>query len=119
MPLRGQSAFVVQEHPYGKVVRVTARGLDFATIGEVGPQLVRLAVASGAGRLHVDLAQVEYLTGAALGTLVAMHRKIAKAGGTFLIRNVNDFSCEQLQVTRLDTVLSVRPRAAGIVLASA
>ncbi|MCI0684378.1 MAG: STAS domain-containing protein [Gemmataceae bacterium] len=77
-------------------------------IQDIGPELDRLVQENAGGRLDLDLDRVEYVTGAGLGKIVVMNRRVKAAGGQFSLRNVNDFADEILRITRLDRLIDVR-----------
>jgi anti-anti-sigma factor len=108
--MRLKPALLIKEDARGKVIYIAAKGLDLVAIDAVGPELKRLAKAAGCGRLHLDLAEAEYVSGAALGVIVAMHRAVTDSGGEFVVRNVGAFLLEQFEVTRLDKVLRISPK---------
>ncbi len=119
MSLRPTTAFIVKPRTDGTTVLFTAAALDTATIGAIGPALSRVALDNGGGRLRLDLREVEYLSGAALGKLVAMSRTVSEAGGKLVLRNVRDFPLELLRLTRLDRILNVgRGRSSHLLVAS-
>src|SRR5437870_5132563 len=112
MPLRPPTAFIVKAGTDGKVVIFTTPALDALTVHAVAPVLNRVVEENGAGRLRLDFSQVEYLSGAALGRIVAMSQKVTDAGGELLLRNLGEFPLELFQITRLDRVLNVRRKRA-------
>src|SRR5437016_12271860 len=103
MLLCAHSTFVAKDDSRGDVIRFAATGLDLAALTPAGPELRLLAEANGYGHLYLDLAEVQYLTGAALGTIVALHSLVSEAGGELTVRNVEEFPYEQFRITRLDT----------------
>ena len=54
----------------------------------------------------------QYIESRELGTLVVLNRKVRDAGGRLALMNVRPFVAGVLEVTRLDTILDVRPAAA-------
>jgi anti-anti-sigma factor len=110
MLLCAHSTLVEKEDSGADGISFAATGLDLAALTPTGPELRLLAEANGHGRLYLDLAEVQFLTGAALGTIVALHRLVSEAGGELAIRNLNAFLYEQFQITRLDTVLTIWPK---------
>jgi anti-anti-sigma factor len=72
-------------------------------------QLIALGDGVLDGELHVDMAQIGSLDSSALGMLVALHRRIDDAGGRLVICNLAAHLRELLSLTRLDTMLDVRP----------
>ena len=107
---RPYTPFVVEQGPKETVIRFTVKGFDTAIVNVAGIELSQLAEKHGHGKLHLDLGQVEYLTGAALGKIAAMSRQVADAGGEFSVRNVKRFPLDLFKVTGLDAVINVTPK---------
>src|SRR2546423_1033835 len=110
MPICAHATFVAKEECGEHVICFAAAELDRAAMTSAGAELRRLAQANGQGRLYLDLAGIQYLTGAALGKIVALHRFVSEAGGQLTVRNVDAFPYEQFQLARLDTVLTILPK---------
>ena len=62
-----------------------------------------------AATLQVDLAHVQFLTAAALGKLVSIHIKLRDLGKRLLLTNLSAQLFEIFEITRLDTLLDIRP----------
>ena len=110
MPIRAHVTFISREDSRGGVSRVARKVLDLAGMMPAGTELRELAEANGRGHLCLDLAEVRYLTGAALGKIVALHRLVSDAGGELTVRNVDQFPYEQFQLAQLDSVLSIQTK---------
>jgi anti-sigma B factor antagonist len=83
--------------------------LDEYNSEAVGRFLDRLVAGRAGARLYLDLRGVRYATSAALGRLVGLHRRLRAAGGRLVLVAPEPAVAEALAVTRIDTVLEVRP----------
>ena len=72
-------------------------------------ELSRLDEGSPQARLVLDLGNVRFVTGSALGRLVALNRRVRAAGGRLMLSNLSPAVAEVLTVTHLDKVLEVCP----------
>lgn len=68
---------------------------------------VKKAIASGAKRIVLNLAEVNYIDSGGLGTLVALHTTAHNAGGAIKLANLTRRVGDLLQVTKLLTVFEV------------
>ncbi len=57
--------------------------------------------------LLLNFTNVDYLNGAELGTLLALHKRVRRAGGRLTLLNLAAHLHELFTVTRLDTVLTI------------
>jgi anti-anti-sigma factor len=92
------------------VVRFTGSraSLDADTIFRVGDRLLALAEEAGGSDLLLDFRNVEFVSAAALGALVRLHKKLAADGRHLTIANLGSQVREVFEVTRLDTFLDLR-----------
>ena len=81
--------------------------LDEANIELVGRELFALVDSDGRKEIILDFSLVEYLSSAALGKLITMHKKVSTAGGKLLLCNIQQDILEVFQLTRLDQVLTL------------
>jgi anti-anti-sigma factor len=95
------------------VITLTRKSLEDPTAQAVGGLLLGLADLPGQHRLTVDLGELPYLTSMLLGKLVALHTKVRGRGGHLALVNVPPAVYEVFRVSRLDTVLDVRPQDAA------
>jgi anti-sigma B factor antagonist len=95
------------------VITLTPRTLEDPTAEAVGGLLFWVADLAGPHRLAVDLGELPRVTSMLLGKLVALHRKVQGRGGRLAVVNVPGPVYEVFRVTRLDTVLDVRPQEAA------
>ncbi|MEO2030549.1 MAG: STAS domain-containing protein [Planctomycetaceae bacterium] len=81
--------------------------LDEANIELVGRELFALVDSDARTQVILDFSLVEYLSSAALGKLITMHKKVSTAGGKLLLCNIQKDILEVFQLTRLDQVLTL------------
>jgi anti-anti-sigma factor len=93
-------------------VRFQVKELSDAFINEVGDDLTRLADAHPSAHFLFDLSDIDYVSSAALGKFVALHKRLGRGGGKLTLRNVEDFPYEVFCVTRLHTILDIRRKSA-------
>lgn len=82
--------------------------LDDRAVRALDADLDRLAERHGSGELHLDFQHVEFLSSAGLGKVVALHQRIAAAGGRLALINLGSFVYELFEVTHLASLLDVR-----------
>jgi anti-sigma B factor antagonist len=87
--------------------------LDDSNAEPISQQLSALAEVSEQKNLDVDLGNVRYLDGGAMGKIVGLHRKVRAAGGRLRLLNVEGPVYEVFQVTKLDTILDIQRKVAG------
>ena len=61
----------------------------------------------------VNFTNVDYLNGVELGTLIALHKRVRRAGGKLTLFNLANHLHEMFTVTRLDTLLTVCQKGNG------
>ncbi len=83
--------------------------LDDDTIYLARDSLFAIAAEANRAPLLLDFGNVHYISSAALGTLVALHRGLRAAGRHLTLRNLRPEVYEVFAVTRLDQILDVRP----------
>ena len=93
------------------VVRFTGRQvvLDEENTRAVGPQLLALAEAGGAGPLVVDFGEVTYLACAALGLLLRLRQRLLAGGRRLALCRLSPQAQGVFEATRLDAVFDIRP----------
>jgi anti-anti-sigma factor len=95
------------------VVRLPEEAFREANVGLTGKRLFQLADDLGPQGLHLDLAAVQFLTSTGLGKLVALHKRVAAAGGRLTLTRVCPQVYEVFEVTRLTQLLDVRQTGAN------
>jgi anti-sigma B factor antagonist len=104
-PIKGETAGDVT------VVHFTGRkvSLDESSIHGIHDQLLALADERSDSELLLDFGNVEYVSGAALGTLVSLHNKLLAGGRSLTVGNLSLQVNEVLEVTKLNKFLNLRP----------
>jgi anti-sigma B factor antagonist len=102
----------------GTVVRIVDGKVfvDEETTHRIHDQLLALAEEPDTQSLVLDFSNVDFLTSAALGTLVQLHKKLAEAGRQLKIRNLRPQIYEVFTVTRLDLLLDLKLQGAEVPL---
>jgi anti-anti-sigma factor len=77
-------------------------------LGELLPQQVKEV---GKGQLHLDLANVNYLTSSTLSVLLVAHKELHEAGGSLILDNVTPPIYEIFAITSLTRLFQVNPAA--------
>ncbi|MEW2145390.1 STAS domain-containing protein [Micromonospora vinacea] len=88
------------------LVEVRVSELDLGCLPEVGAVLDRL-LALRPAQVVLDLSDCRHLDAAAIGLLLDVHRRLARADATLTVRNPNPRVRRILHITRLDQVLSI------------
>jgi anti-sigma B factor antagonist len=82
--------------------------LGEAAVQALGTQLLRLAAGSH-GQLLLNFGNVERLSSAVLGSVVALHRAVRRGGGRLALCGVRPELAHLLTITRLDKYLDIYP----------
>jgi anti-anti-sigma factor len=86
---------------------VTLRCLGRLVFDE-GTNVLRAAVvAQKENRLLLDLAEMEAIDAAGVGTLISLHQRVSSGGGTLVVARPNARVLRVLRLTRADTVLNL------------
>ncbi|MFY1616106.1 STAS domain-containing protein [Micromonospora sp. WMMD736] len=88
------------------LVEVSITQLDLSCLAESGAVFDRL-LALNPGQIVVDLSECRYIDAAAIGLLLDVHRRLARADGALVVRNPNPRIYRILQHARLDQVLPI------------
>lgn len=83
--------------------------LDETNIQLIGNQLFGLVDEDGRKKIVLDFANVDYLSSAALGKLISMHKKVSGAKGQLRLCNIQKDILEVFTITKLDKVLKIVP----------
>jgi anti-anti-sigma factor len=102
---------VVEQVGDNTVVRFTDGILDTETVQAVCEDLSRLVQQQGCKSISLDFANVTFLSAAALGRLLNLHKELQAGGGGLRLCNVEDKVYEVFDLTRLADLLNVRPGA--------
>jgi anti-anti-sigma factor len=95
------------------VVKFAFRDLNDLAVHAIKDQVTNLADGVGPIELRLDFEGIESMGSSALAMLVSINRKVSKADGHVIVLNVPPHLFELFQLTRLDTILDVRPRRGG------
>lgn len=101
---------VVEEGPVTRVTFLCTR-LDDSKIPALG-ELYALVARPNQAELHLDFTGVAALSSTALGKLLRLRQRAVAAGSRLLLTNLDPFVHDLFRVTRLDTILEIRPEAA-------
>ncbi len=81
--------------------------LDEPNIESLGRELFALVDTEGRRKIVLDFHLVEYLSSAALGKLITMHKKVTTSGGRMALCNIQKDILDVFKITRLDKVLTL------------
>jgi anti-anti-sigma factor len=90
-------------------VQLLDASLDDTNAEKVGAELLRVAEERSSAHLLLDLGKVGYLNSTALAKLVGLYTRLRAAGRRLALENVAPHVYEVFHVTRLTTLLDVRP----------
>lgn len=104
-----QSDVMVDVHGTRIVVQFpTWNSLSDDSIDCARQRLIERGEQTDQDQIALDLANVDYVTGAALGKLVTLDKDLRAKGGGLVLLNPSPIVEETLAVTRLNTVFDVR-----------
>jgi anti-sigma B factor antagonist len=81
---------------------VDKRILDEQNIQIIGEQLFGLVDEVGRRKLLLNFNNVEFLSSAALGKFITLHKKLQGAGGRLILCNIHPDIYEVFEITKLD-----------------
>lgn len=81
--------------------------LDEANIEALGQELFALVDKDGRKKLILDFTLVEYLSSAALGKLITMHKKVITAKGKLALCCIQKDIMDVFKITQLNKVLTL------------
>ena len=82
--------------------------LDETNIQIIGNQLFGLVEEDGRRKIVLDFSTVEYLSSAALGKLITMHKKVKEAKGKLKLCNIRKDILEVFTITKLNKVFDIQ-----------
>ena len=82
--------------------------LDEQNIAVIGEQLFSLVDELGRKKILLNFGNVEYLSSAALGKFVALHKKVSAAGGRLILCNIDPQIYEVFEITKLNKLLNIQ-----------
>ncbi|HEX5271761.1 MAG TPA: STAS domain-containing protein [Gemmataceae bacterium] len=87
---------------------VDRRILDEQNIQVIGEQLFSLVDEVGRRKILLNFGNVEFLSSAALGKLIALHKKLQAVGGRLILCNIDPEIYEVFEITRLDKFFNIQ-----------
>ena len=78
-------------------------------IQEVGDQLYSLVEDEGHKSLLLNFGNVQYLSSAALGKLITLHRKLQAVQGKLVLCKIAKDILDVFKITKLDRILTITP----------
>ncbi len=81
--------------------------LDEANIEALGQELFSLVDKDGRKKIVLDFSLVEYLSSAALGKLITMHKKMATAKGKLVLCSIQKDIMDVFKITQLNKILTL------------
>lgn len=107
-PQRGKRQLDVQEVGDVSVVSFTlSKILDEQIIQAIGDQLYQLVDEMGRRKVVLNFNKVEYLSSAALGKLITLHKKLQAAKGKLALCNIDPKIFEVFEITGLKKVFKI------------
>lgn len=95
------------------VVRFVDRKiLDEANIQELGQELFRLVEEEHRQKILLNFSMVEFLSSAALGKLITMHKKVKDHGGKLKLSNIRPEIYEVFAITKLNKLFDIKDEEA-------
>ncbi|MBI5366580.1 MAG: STAS domain-containing protein [Planctomycetes bacterium] len=86
-----------------------SRILDEATVLGIMNELGTIAQEAYKLKLLLDFANVEYMSSAVLGKLIALHKKITSEKGQLKLCGIKPAIMQVFQITRLDKLMEIYP----------
>src|SRR5947209_18191937 len=93
------------------VIRLTTPRFADHNAESIGQQLADLVDRLGRHKLHLDMGQVEFLSGVGLAKLVALNQKVRAVGGELRLFNVGPVATRASRPTTLTGRLAIGPRS--------
>jgi anti-anti-sigma factor len=95
--------------PTSVVFQIPIPHLTDRTVETMREELLRIAGGLNAEELHLDLAKVETVSSAGLSLFINVNRRLVAAEKHLVLTNACEGVESLLRLTRLDTLLDVRP----------
>lgn len=91
------------------VVRFSDRKiLDEMIIQDLGQELFSLVEQENRKNLLLNFTNVEFLSSAALGKLISLHKKVERAGGVLKLSNIRPEIFDVFKITRLNEKFDIK-----------
>lgn len=81
--------------------------LDEQNIQSIGEQLFALVDNDKKKKIVLDFSNVDYLSSAALGKIIALNNKVKKEGGKLVLCQIKEDIKEVFTITRLDKLIKI------------
>jgi anti-sigma B factor antagonist len=88
-----------------------SRILDESSIKAIYEEITELVEKTPRIKLILDFDQVDYLSSAVLGKLVALNKEVLKDKGHLVLANIKAPILEVFRITKLDKVLDIKENA--------
>ena len=82
--------------------------LDEQNIQIIGEQLFDLVEGQGKKKILLNFGNVEFLSSAALGKLITLHRKLQAVQGKLILCKIAKDILDVFKITKLDRILSIK-----------
>jgi anti-sigma B factor antagonist len=106
--MNAEDLFELQQQEDVTVVRfITNRVLDSGTIQQMGDSLFQLVDEEGAHKLVINLAEVSFLSSAALNRLILLKKKILQHEGDLKLVEMKPEIRRVFEISRLDTFFDI------------
>jgi anti-sigma B factor antagonist len=113
MPTVSNMPWEVKMEDMGEETRVYFTGadviLDESSSDALHDRLFEIVENSGRSRIALDLANVSYLTSAALGVFLQLHKMLQGVGGRLTLNRLQPQIHEIFTLTSLQRVLEIHP----------
>jgi len=86
--------------------------LDEANIQHIGEEIASVIDSSPKPKLLISFSNVDHLSSAALGTLIAVNNKVRNAGGQLRLSDIDPQIYEVFVITKLNKLFEIHPTAA-------
>ena len=83
--------------------------LDEQNIQIIGEQLFDLVDNQGKKKILLNFSNVEFLSSAALGKLITLHRKLQAVQGKLVLCKIAKDILDVFKITKLDKILTITP----------
>jgi len=81
--------------------------LEEQSIQTIGDQLFELVDGEGRKKLVLNFSNVEYLSSAALGKIIALNNRVKKAGGKLALCKIKPDIKDVFVITKLDKIIKI------------
>ena len=86
---------------------VDTKILEEQSIQAIGDQLFELVDSEGRKKMVLNFTNVEYLSSAALGKIIALNNRVKKAGGKLALCKIRPDIKEVFTITKLDKIIKI------------